>query len=283
MSATPSKKPASKQLLSWLNKQATTLKRLTTSGWKIHTDYLQNAREKGIVLIEVRKRLENTDLAFEKWVKENTEIGLSTAYLWMDVAEWWDDLTAHWKKVEAGALSNPLESSLRGVRDTIRSIRQARGLGKPGSGKKKVTADNSANNTTTPSTAGIGEADSDNKEAESASENDVPDDPGEDESEKIAAANFQKMMARKTQSGNLQQGGATTTPARPRMYKVTVVTPNKADLEGFAGLLPSPTTDFMAHSVSAHIGLQDIDRTLAAVGTCLNTAQPKKVRVVVEL
>ena len=74
-------------------------------------------------------------------------------------------------------------------------------------------------------------------------------------------------MARKTPGGDLQQGGDTTTPTRPRLYKVTVVTPNRADLERFAGLLPSPITDFNAHSVSAHIGLQDIDKTLAAVGT----------------
>ena len=110
----------------------------------------------------------------------------------------------------------------------------------------------------------------------------LPGDAG-DEDDESTDANFEQLMARKKPGWDRQQGDDTTTPARPRLYKVTVVTPNKADLERFAGLLPSPITDFKAHSVSAHIGLQDIDKTLAAVGTCLNTAQPNKVRVVVEL
>ena len=50
---------------------------------------LQNAKEQGEILLEVQKRLEGTDLAFSRWVEEDTDIGLSTAYLWMDVSEWW--------------------------------------------------------------------------------------------------------------------------------------------------------------------------------------------------
>jgi hypothetical protein len=282
MSATSSKKPPSRELLAWLGKKASELKTLVTRGWKIQADYLQNAKEKGEILAEVRKRLEGSNLTFEKWVKENTEIGVSTAYLWMDVAEWWEDVKAWFDKAEAGDNSNPLETSLRGVRDTIRSIRQARGVGKPGSGKKKETADNSANNTPAPPTEGIGKDDSDKKVDESASDDDTPGDSDEDDSDKVAEESFKKLMARKKPGENSQQG-ETRTPTRPRLYRVTVVTPNKADVEQFARLLPSPITDFKAHSVSAHIGLQDIDKILVAVGTCLNTAQPKKVRVVVEL
>lgn len=276
------RKPPSKQLRAWLKTQATRLKTLKAVGWKIHVNYLQNAKEQGEILVEAQKRLEETDLAFSQWVEEETDIGLSTAYLWMDVTEWWEDILAWFNRKEASGNSNPLEISIRAVRDVIRTIRQARGMGKPGSGKKKVTADISANNTTAAPTAGIGGGDSEKKEAESPTKNDVPNDPREDDPDKVADANFEKLMARKKPGGDLQQG-ETKTRARPRLYRVTVVTPNKADLERFAVLLPSPTTDFNAHSVSAHIGLQDIDKTLAAVGTCLNTAQPKKVRVVVEL
>ena len=89
----PKTKSPSKQLRAWLKTQATRLKTLTASGWKLHVDYLQNAKEQGDILLEVQKRLEGTDLTFSEWVKEDTEIGLSTAYLWMDVAEWWDDIS----------------------------------------------------------------------------------------------------------------------------------------------------------------------------------------------
>jgi hypothetical protein len=119
----------------------------------------------------------------------------------------------------------------------------------------------------------------------SAVQNDVPDDQGDagDHPNDSATTNFKKLMARRKPAGDLQQGDQGETPARPCLYKVTVVTPAKSDLGTFSGLLPSPITDFKAHSVSAHVGLPDIDKTLAAVGTALTTTQPKKVRIVVEL
>lgn len=81
----------------------------------------------------------------------------------------------------------------------------------------------------------------------------------------------------------MHKGGDTKKATVPSRYKVTVVTPAKPDLERFRGLLPSPITDFNAHSVFGWVSPQDIDNTLAAVGKALSVAQLKKVRVVVEL
>src|SRR5262249_43444055 len=129
------------------------------------------------------------------------------------------------------------------------------------------------------------EGNPDQPDGVSAAEGDVPDDKGDaaDHASDSATTNFKKLMARRNPADELQQGDEGKLPTRPRLYKVTVVTPAKSDLGKFSGLLPSPTTDFTANSVSAHVGLHDIDRTLAAVGTALTTTQPKKVRIVVEL
>ena len=121
--------------MKWLKQQAATLKKLVRRGWKLQADYLENAREQGEVLVEVRRRLEGTDLSFTDWVREETDIGVSTAYLWCDVAEWWDDPCLQ----ELLKNSNPLELTLRQVRDAIRNARQAQGGGKPGSGSRATT------------------------------------------------------------------------------------------------------------------------------------------------
>ena len=63
-------------------------------------------------------------------------------------------------------------------------MRQARGMGKPGSGKRKATDDISASNTTAPQHAGIGGDDFDNKDDDSGSDDDVPDDAGEADSDR---------------------------------------------------------------------------------------------------
>ena len=81
----------------------------------------------------------------------------------------------------------------------------------------------------------------------------------------------------------MHKGGDTKKATLPNQYRLTIVTPAKADLERFGELLPSPITDFNAHSVFGWVRPQDIDNTLAAVGKALTVAQPKKVRVVVEL
>jgi len=90
-------------------------------------------------------------------------------------------------------------------------------------------------------------------------------------------------MERFQPGGDMHNGNGTPKATQPASYKVTVMTPAKLELERFGALLPSPITDFNALSVSGRVAVQDINKTLAAVGEALATAQPKKVRVVVEL
>ncbi len=99
----------------------------------------------------------------------------------------------------------------------------------------------------------------------------------------IAEKKYEKLMSRFQPGGDMHGGNGTTKAARPASYTVKVVTPAKGDLEKFGALLPSPITDFNAHSVSGRVGLTDIGKTLAALGNALAAAQPKKVRMVVEL
>jgi hypothetical protein len=121
-----------KNLTAWLRKQARKLKDLTAKGQRLKLDFVAIARAKGSLLREVKKRLETTSLGFEEWVEQNTDIGYSTALLWMDVAQ-------NYAKVKARfADSNPLELTVRQVRDAIRDDRQAQGKGKPRSGKRKA-------------------------------------------------------------------------------------------------------------------------------------------------
>jgi hypothetical protein len=97
----------------------------------------------------------------------------------------------------------------------------------------------------------------------------------------IGESKHKKLMGRFQPGGDMHGGTKkATTPAR---YKLTVVPKDKADLEAFGKLLPSPMTDLKANSVSAWIDPKDIATTLEKVGTCLNSSPPKKVRVVVEL
>jgi hypothetical protein len=98
----------------------------------------------------------------------------------------------------------------------------------------------------------------------------------------IADKKYEKLMSRFQPGGDMHNGGSKKA-TQPASYKVTVVTSDKADLDRFGALLPSPITDFNAHSVSGRVALQDINKTLAALGNALAAAQPKKVRIVVEL
>jgi len=100
----------------------------------------------------------------------------------------------------------------------------------------------------------------------------------------IADKKFEKMMSRAKPGGDMHNDkGRTTKPTGPALYKLTVVTPDKADLEKFGELLPSPITDLKAHSVSGWVSVGEINEALVKVGMTLGTTQPKKVRIVVEL
>jgi hypothetical protein len=95
---------------------------------------------------------------------------------------------------------------------------------------------------------------------------------------------YEKLMGRFDKGGDMHKGGKPKAkPAQPPGYRVTVVTPERGDLEKFGSLLPSPITDLNAHSVTAWVQLQDIASTTASVVSTLTTSNLKKVRIVVEL
>ena len=125
--------PPDKKLSAWLNEQATKLKHLDATGKKLKLDFVENARSKGTILLAVQERLREVSQSFEAWVPKNTDIGYSTALLWIDVAKHFDSVKKRF------ADSNPLELTVRQVRDAIRDARQEQGDGKPGSGRRKAT------------------------------------------------------------------------------------------------------------------------------------------------
>lgn len=114
----------------WLKEQLQRIKGLEAEGRLLKLNFVQNAREKGDLLIAVEQRLHGSPLSFRQWVVRDLDIGYSTALLWMDVALNFDVVK------EQFADSNPLELSIRVIRDAIRDHRQAQGGGKPGSGRK---------------------------------------------------------------------------------------------------------------------------------------------------
>lgn len=100
----------------------------------------------------------------------------------------------------------------------------------------------------------------------------------------VSQKKYDKLMGRFEKGGDMHKGGKPKAQtAQPPGYRVTVVTPEKGDLEMFGALLPSPTIDFKAHSVSGWVRAQDIGSTLASVGSTLTASNLNKVRVVVEL
>jgi len=100
----------------------------------------------------------------------------------------------------------------------------------------------------------------------------------------VSEKKYEKLMGRFQKGGDMNTGGR---PAKktsgPTGYRLTVVTPEKGDLDKFGALLPSPVIDFKAHSVSAWVRALDIGSTLASVVSTLTASSLKKVRIVVEL
>src|ERR1700722_16008624 len=122
-----------KMLIAWLREQASRLLSLEAEGNRLKMAIVQNAKLKGAILIDVRKRLAGNSQSFKQWVEETSDIGYSTALLWIDIAENYEELTKRF------ADSNLLELTIRQIRDAIRDLRQEHGIGKPGSGRKKPT------------------------------------------------------------------------------------------------------------------------------------------------
>jgi hypothetical protein len=236
----------------WLSEQARHLNALTDTGNRLKLDYVQNARDKGEILSEVENRVSHIPGRFLVWITSEAGIGISTARLYMDVARNYENVK------ERFVDSNPLELTLRNVRDAIRDKRQDAGGGKPGSGKRI--------NAATQPTPDTGDHVTDDLPVqENAADNDHHNVVAPPTNEKAA-----KLIA-------------TARTNHPPSYKLTVVTPEKSDLEKFGEVLPSPITDFNAHSVSVRIRLDDITVALEKVSKALVTTQPKKVKIIVEL
>jgi hypothetical protein len=108
--------------------------RLNAKGMRLKFDYVANNRTQGRILTTVRDWLKEKPGEFKKWVKKNTDIGYSTALLRIDLDENYDEVK------ERFANSNPLELTVRQLRDANRDKRQAEGKGKPGSGRRKRAA-----------------------------------------------------------------------------------------------------------------------------------------------
>jgi hypothetical protein len=262
---TTKKKPPSK---AWLEQQAAKLKMLIRRGSKLKIDFIQNAREQGKVLAGVRKRLEGSDQSFAAWVEEKTDIGVSTAYLWCEVAEWWND-----PRLQAILNdSNPLELTLRQVRDAIRDARQERGEGKPGSGRPSKS-----------------QTDPDHEEGD-------PDDPGEgadgndDQDQDIPDTNRWEQEATKAEAEAAEvEGGKTTEPESP-LYAITVMVFSESDQTAIYKSLSnwSPTGKTLTgtkqtRSVSVHVPPSSIGKLLHVLGETLEHNQPQQVRVSIEL
>ncbi len=253
------------KLDAWLQKQALKLKNLEATGRKLKVDFVQNAKEKGEILHEVNQRL-GGGKRFETWVREESGIGYSTARLWMDVAKNFELV----KKLFAN--SNPLELTVRQVRDAIRDDRQAQGGGKPGSGRRK-SQDEEGDSVDAPDIAEGGTPNSDN------------DDPRTTKRWEQAAATAEAAAA-ETEVGDIESGGETNGPQHTH-YKMRFGVANPADqttiYESLLKWSPISTTAGAKHSVSVSIRPKDIGAALQKLGQALEANQPKTLKVSIEL
>lgn len=264
----PSTEPDAK-LSAWLKAQATKLKALVRKGNILKLDFVLNAKQKGDILLKVRDRLSGIPGRFESWVREETDLGYSTALLWIDVAQNYDDVS------EQFANSNPLELTVRQIRDAIRDARQKRGEGKPGSGRRKPKA------TETPNDGENGDV-TDNTEVE-ADHTDI-----EDDAEEATPDNnhWEKTAAEAEAEAAQVDDGETKEPEKP-LYKVVVFVGNEGDqdtiyqaLSNWSPIRVKPMGTKQTRSVSAHVQPKSLGTLLQKLGKALEANQPKSVKKV---
>lgn len=261
-----------KKLQDWLNAQAAKLKTLEARGHKLKLDFVQNARDKGKILIQIHDRL-GTD--FKMWVLENTDIGYSTAHLYMDVAENYAEV----KKRLAD--SNPLELTLRQVRDAIRDARQAEGRGKPGSGRPSKKED--ANHDGGEDEPGDGNQTSESDEASDANA------AVADEEATPNTARWEREVG-KAEAEAAEVDGGVQPGAKPAVYAVTVVVFTDGDqtamyqaLSNWSPIRKTLSGTKQTRSVTAHVQPNGISALLHQLGDSLEQSQLRKVRVSIEL
>lgn len=253
-SSTPNAK-----LSAWLKAQAQKLKALVRKGNILKLDFVLNAKQKGDILLKVRDRLSGIPGRFESWVREETDLGYSTALLWIDVAQNYDDVS------EQFANSNPLELTVRQIRDAIRDARQAQGRGKPGSGRRKAeTTDNDGD-----------EVAADQDDAADATEDAAPDNDRWEQAAAEAEAEAAEVESNETQE-----------PETP-LYKVMVFVANEGDqdtiyqaLSNWSPIRVKPMGTKQTRSVSAHVQPKSLGTLLQKLGKALEANQPKSVKKV---
>jgi hypothetical protein len=247
-------KPIYEELTAWLKEQATKLKTLQSKGNRLKLDFVQNARDQGKILLEVHERLTGTSVRFEKWVSENTDIGCSTALLWMDVARHYEDVMKQFVD------SNPLELTVRQIRDAIRDARQRRGEGKPGSGKRKAVA------TTKPL----------NRDTEET------DDPTD-----LSDQGRWERETSKAEAEAAEVEGEDKSEVKVPLYKLTAIVFSESDqsaiYESLLNWSPTSSNSLGSKSIILHARTTDIGTLLTKLGKTLEQSQPEKVRVSIEL
>lgn len=252
--------PPGDNLVTWLQEQAAKLKDLEAKSNRLKLDFVENASEKGKVLLEVESRLPPS-MSLKEWVVENTGIGYSTALLYMDVAK---NLASVKDRL---ADSNPLELTLRQVRDAIRDARQERGEGKPGSGKRKTVA-------ATPSSPDAGE--------------ESDGDTGDDDDASDTRRWEREVSKAEAEAAQIDDGSQAE--SQRATYSVTVTVFAESDHEAVEQALSdwSPTTKYLGGSrtlrnLKAQAQPHQIGVLLQKLGKVLAGNQPKKVRVSIEL
>lgn len=260
----PSKKTDA-ELAEWLKDKAAKLKSLTAVGHKLKLDFVENAREKGVILIEAQEQVAHIPGRFQVWVVQDAGIGYSTALLWIDVAKHYDEVKKRF------ANSNPLELTLGQVRDAIRDSRQAQGKGKPGSGRRKVE-----------STAPPNDSDEDGVTDPADSQDGAEEAAPETQRWENAAAAAEAEAA--------EVSGAEKNEPKPQHYKVVVTVANEGDQATIQAALSNwnptsvmPIGTKQVRSVSVHVRPDAIGTAFERLGKALATNPPKTVKVSVEL
>lgn len=256
----------------WLKEQLQSIKALEAEGRSLKLNFVQNAREKGDLLIAVEQRLRGSPLNFRQWIVRDTDIGYSTALLWMDVALHYDVVKDRF------ADSNPLELTVRGIRDAIRDHRQTQGGGKPGSGRKAASEGTAA-------------------EASAPTAGDPADPSGEGEASDPGDGAVSNTIRREpdvslgaTQAAEPVHGG--TPVFAPALGRVTVVVTVYSDSdqavvrEALAGW--SPVTKSLGGSkhlgtLSATAPSRDIDTVMAKLAGALTQILHHKATVKIDL
>lgn len=258
----------------WLKEQLQRIKALEAEGRSLKLNFVQNAREKGDLLIAVEQRLQGSPLNFRQWIVRDTDIGYSTALLWMDVALNYDVVKDRF------ADSNPLELTVRGIRDAIRDQRQTQGGGKPGSGRR------AASDGTEPATA----------EASVPAAGDPADPSGEGEASDPGDGAVSNTIRREpeaslgaTQAAEPDRVG--TTASAPSLGRVTVVVTVFSD--GDQAVVQkalaewSPVTKSLGGSkhlgtLSATAPSRDIGTVMAKLAGALTQILPRKATVKID-